>query len=62
MSAWILIIIVQGWQAGVGSTGNAVYAAEFSTEEKCKAAVEFVYKSGAQRPVGDTIQAKCFPK
>jgi hypothetical protein len=39
---WILILWLQGWGYGLGSTGNAIAVAEFATHEKCaNAAREF---------------------
>ena len=42
MNVWILVIVLHGWGAGVGSTGNAVTTQEFSSQEKCQAAVKTV--------------------
>lgn len=35
MGIWILIVVLHGWGAGLGSQGNAVTAAEFSSRERC---------------------------
>jgi hypothetical protein len=42
---WLLIIIIHGWGAGFGSTGNAVATAKFSSSERCLAAAKQIESS-----------------
>lgn len=45
MTAWIMIIIIHGWGAGLGSGGNAIVVAEFSSEERCRSAAQEIRKA-----------------
>lgn len=42
---WILIIILHGWGVGIGSKGNAVNFAEFSSQERCEYAITQIKKN-----------------
>lgn len=56
-SAWILVVVMQGWGAGEGSAGNAVSMAEFSSEQTCSAASDWINKQ-----VSRYKYARCFRK
>lgn len=45
---WILIIVLQGWGAGIGSTGNAVHSVEFSDEAAANARADEAIAALAQ--------------
>lgn len=61
MTVWVLIVIVHGWGAGVGSTGNAITTQEFSSRERCVAAVKYIrHASESSQPW--TTTAYCLPK
>lgn len=60
MEAWILIIILQGWGAGTGSTGNTATAVEFASKDKCDAAANEIRK--ISRSVSGAAFVNCFPK
>jgi hypothetical protein len=60
---WILIIVLHGWGSGVGSTGNAIATADFTTEEKCQLAAEKAIKEAAPtQEYGTAMQAICVEK
>lgn len=61
MGTWILIVLVSGWGAGIGSKGNSIASIEFASQEKCIAASKVVagWRTGRDR---DAMQLVCVPK
>ena len=55
---WVLIIVLHGWGAGIGSIGNAIAAQEFSTKERCAIAA----KAALSMAQPDAIGAVCVEK
>ncbi len=62
METWIMIILLHGWGAGIGSTGNAVSTVEFKTESRCRQAAQQITKSVMTVARSDNIQVFCVEK
>lgn len=58
--AYILIVILQGWGSGVGSTGNALAMQEFSSKQNCQIAADAIENALPRRP--DYPKPICVPK
>lgn len=41
-TTWVLILVIEGWGSGIGSTGNGLAVAEFTTQARCIAAIQIV--------------------
>ena len=62
---WVLIIVLHGWGAGIGSTGNAVSMTEFTSKEKCELAAKVVKQADAKTTAyhsAESIQILCVEK
>lgn len=60
MAAFILIVVLQEWGAGIGSTGNAITMQEFSSKKNCEAAASAIEKIVHNR--SDHPYPICVPK
>lgn len=59
---WVLIVIIMGWGAGVGSTGNAIAMAEFTSEARCRDAAVKVLAIDGVRGKNGPMWAICSEK
>lgn len=54
IGTWVLIILLNGWGAGAGSTGNAATGVYFNSWKACDAAQH-------RMPLRDGVHAFCVP-
>jgi hypothetical protein len=62
-ATYILIAVIHGWAqgAGGGSTGNAIYSMEFTSQANCDAARKWVNET-APKGAEDSTKVTCLEK